>query len=465
MTTRGQARSGASDLQARRTVAADPAPGLPRKLVAARERKGVDLARAERDTKIRARYLDALEQGDWRALPGTVYTKGFLRNYALYLGLDPDEVIREWRHDRGDAREAEPITVPRAITAPRRGLTFSTGILWAALLTAGVAAFAIYLGVQLLRFARPPTLEILDPPVAVSTVDETTTSYTLRGRSIAGATISIKTPGRERPYLVSAGPDGTWSALVDLRRGRNQFDLTATDPETGKSAERVEQLFITVPFLVIEAPTLTVDQPAEDATYENGAIPVQGVARNADRVEISAAYLGPTGEGAAPASSPAASRSPKPSPKPSPTPRVPKPVSVTLGDDGTFAAPVELTAGRWALTVSAFSKSGKTTSLRRDVTVAYEGVNLVVGVRGGRAWLRIWVDEKPYPLERCPNELCADGETISLTGRTSIEVRTGSAGNTHFTLNGRSLGALGEIGVAETWRFEPPDPPRKTKRS
>ena len=64
-------------------------PSLPERLYAARERKGVDLYRAERDTKIRARYLAALERGDYRELPGAVYTKGFLRNYALYLGPRP----------------------------------------------------------------------------------------------------------------------------------------------------------------------------------------------------------------------------------------------------------------------------------------------------------------------------------------------------------------------------------------
>ena len=55
---------------------------LPERLYAARERKGVDLYRAERDTKIRARYLAALEQGEYGELQGDVYTKGFLRNYA-----------------------------------------------------------------------------------------------------------------------------------------------------------------------------------------------------------------------------------------------------------------------------------------------------------------------------------------------------------------------------------------------
>ena len=68
----------------------DRRAGVGDLLHAAREKKGVDLYRAERDTKIRARHLAALEDGDYSELPGSVYTKGFLRNYALYLGLDPD---------------------------------------------------------------------------------------------------------------------------------------------------------------------------------------------------------------------------------------------------------------------------------------------------------------------------------------------------------------------------------------
>src|SRR4051795_4444831 len=98
---------------------ADPGPSLPERLYRARERKGVDLYRAERDTKIRARYLGALERGDYKELPGAVYTKGFLRNYALYLGLDPEDVLAQWRHERGDGKEQPPaIVVPRPISAP-----------------------------------------------------------------------------------------------------------------------------------------------------------------------------------------------------------------------------------------------------------------------------------------------------------------------------------------------------------
>ena len=60
----------------------------------AREAMGVSLAEAERETKIRAKYLAALEDDNLGNLPGAVYARGFLHNYAQYLGLDADVVGR-----------------------------------------------------------------------------------------------------------------------------------------------------------------------------------------------------------------------------------------------------------------------------------------------------------------------------------------------------------------------------------
>lgn len=457
MTTREQLRRAVSGdrAEAGRGVAAEPAPGLPERLYAARERKGVDLYRAERDTKIRARYLGALERGDYKELPGAVYTKGFLRNYALYLGLDPEDVLDQWRRERGDARDVAPvITVPRPIAAPRPGLTFSPSLVVVALLTVVVLAFGAYLAIQVLRFAKPPTISVSDPAVSVIDVDESATSYTLRGTTLAGGTVSIAAPGRD-PYQVSAGPDGTWSAEVDLRRGRNQFEVSAVDPDTGKHSEQTIKLFITVPvpFLAIESPTLTVDQPADGASYANGAIPVAGHATNADSVVVSATYGGPV-----------SSTSTNAAASPPPPPAQPESITVPVADDGSFNTPYQLTAGRWSITVTAASTQGKTVALTRNVTVAYKGVNLVVTVKGGRAWLKVWVDGVIDPDLGAAGSVISSGRTLTFTGQQSVEVRSGSSGNTYFTLNGTSLGALGRTGVPETWLFAPPDQPVKTQR-
>ncbi len=452
MTTRDQVRRAVrAERGEARPITAEPAPGLPERLLAARERKGVDLYRAERDTKIRVRYLAALERGDYRELPGNVYTKGFLRNYALYLGLDPDDVLLQWRRERGDPREPQAvITVPRPIATPRKGLTFSPSLVVFALLTVAVLGFAAYLGVQLLRFAKPPTIAVTSPAAAVIEVDESATEYLLKGTSTAGATINIATPGRD-PYSVSADADGDWSASVELRRGRNQFEVSAVDPDTGKQSEAAVSLFIEVPYLVFVSPTLSIDQPAEGATFENGAIPVQGRTTNADSVVVSAVYSGPAEPPKAGTATPA-------------PPAVPAPVTVPVAEDGTFTTPYELTAGRWAITVTASSPEGKTSSLSRAVTVAFKGVNLVVSIDGGRAWIKVWVDGKIHPDVGAAGRVFNDGKTLTFNGKKSIEVRTGSSGVTKFALNGTSLGALGRSGTPETWLFEPPAKPELTQR-
>jgi len=201
MTTRDQARLRAAEVRSeaasRGAPAGPPLASLPERLLTARERKGVDLFRAERDTKIRARYLAALERGDYRELPGAVYTKGFLRNYALYLGLDPDEVLLQWRRERGDGPSSDPVlVVPRTVTAPRQGITISPKVFGGVLLALVVIVVVGYVATQLVRFSKPPTITLTDPSSAVVTVDASVTSYTLRGSSSPGATISITIPGR-----------------------------------------------------------------------------------------------------------------------------------------------------------------------------------------------------------------------------------------------------------------------------
>ncbi|GAC1668075.1 MAG: hypothetical protein NVS9B8_10250 [Candidatus Limnocylindrales bacterium] len=431
---------------------------LPERLYAARERKGVDLYRAERDTKIRARYLAALERGEYRELPGDVYTKGFLRNYALYLGLDPEEVVGQWRRERGDGTPSKAIlTVPRPIVQSRPGLKFSPGIVVAALLTILIAGVGVWLGVQVMRFAKPPTLAVTSPREATVQLDQTATSFTFEGRSIPGATITVEMAGASRQ--ASADSTGSWSLTVDLRRGRNEFKIDATDPDTGKHAEQPALIIITVPISQIEAPTVSVDQPVEGTTFENGAIPVQGTAINATSVQVSATFDGEVS--GAPATSAAPSIAPSGAPG-----RTPAAITVPVASDGTWNtgnAPLQLTTGRWTITVTA-SNATKSATLTRRIAVAYKGVNLVVTIRGGAAWIKVWVDDQIDPTIGRAGKTYGDGQVLTFSGQTSIEVRTGSSGTTQFTLNGQSLGALGRSGVPETWLFKPTAAPSQTQR-
>jgi len=76
----------------------------------AREQKGVSLEQVEEATRIRQKFLQALEEENFGTLPAEAYVKGFLRNYATYLELDPEEVIAlyEGREDEGKAALPQP---------------------------------------------------------------------------------------------------------------------------------------------------------------------------------------------------------------------------------------------------------------------------------------------------------------------------------------------------------------------
>jgi hypothetical protein len=366
---------------------------------------------------------------------------------------------------------------------PARPLTFSPSVIVAALMTFGVVAFGIYLSVQLLRYAKPPELSVTSPSPASITVADTLTSYHIAGTATPGALITVTAPGRDQPYRVNASADGSWSIDVDLRRGQNPFDVTATSPDTGKQADQPRQIVITVPFAAVQAPTLTVTQPVDGATYSNGAIPVEGMTTNASSVTISAQRVTDT-----PTGSPGPSHAPAPTPKPSATPRpaatakpatTPKPASspapgasqtpagttVAVEQDGSFSTPLELNQGRWQITITATSDQGQTASITRTVTVAYKGVTLVVSVQGGSAWIKVWVDGNLAPGTPQSGKTYHSGDTVVFTGTTSVEVRTGNSGNTSFTLNGVSLGSLGKVGIPETWLFQPPSAPVKTNRT
>ena len=87
----------------------------------ARERLGLELGDVERDTRIRTRYLAALEQERFELLPGRAYAKGFLRVYAEFVGLDGRLLIEAFdaRVPEPESESAAPPVARRRTRAPR----------------------------------------------------------------------------------------------------------------------------------------------------------------------------------------------------------------------------------------------------------------------------------------------------------------------------------------------------------
>lgn len=86
----------------------------------ARVRRGIDFAQAELATKVRGKYLRALEEEHFEVLPAETYVKGFLRTYAEYLGLDGQLYVDEYNSRFVIGEEQSEARARRSAARPQR---------------------------------------------------------------------------------------------------------------------------------------------------------------------------------------------------------------------------------------------------------------------------------------------------------------------------------------------------------
>jgi transcriptional regulator with XRE-family HTH domain len=131
-------------------------------LRAAREARGLDLRDAAQQTRISIGYLKAIEDEDFSRLPGAVFVRGFLKNYARFLGLPDDEVMKRYSAlskpqpapasspvPDADATRAErqkhtPLETPAPGTEPAQpGRMGAEPFLWAGAIIIGLVVFIL----------------------------------------------------------------------------------------------------------------------------------------------------------------------------------------------------------------------------------------------------------------------------------------------------------------------------------
>jgi cytoskeleton protein RodZ len=102
-------------------------PSIGDTLREARMRRGLDVADVEEQTKIRAKYLRALENEEFGSLPGPTFVRSFLRTYAEVLGLDPHVLTEEYRLHHEPRDEFEPQAIAAPDPRPRRERRYPGG--------------------------------------------------------------------------------------------------------------------------------------------------------------------------------------------------------------------------------------------------------------------------------------------------------------------------------------------------
>ena len=183
----------------------------------AREEKSLSHKEIFQVIKIHPRFLKALEEGDWSIFSGGVHAKGFLKNYAEYLGLGIDEVLAFFRREYDEEKNNKKIrSATKPLSAPR--LVVTPGLVLAAATAVFVTLFFSYIIYQYRSFAGAPIL-ILDQPRTDLTVSDPLLNVV--GRTDPDAAIFLN--GQE----ISTGERGTFSAHITLAEGVNTLNFIA----------------------------------------------------------------------------------------------------------------------------------------------------------------------------------------------------------------------------------------------
>lgn len=185
-----------------------------------RNERRLSLAEMSKNTKIQAKYLEYLEEGEYLKLPADVYVRGFLRSYAGVMGLNECSLIKQYEREKGIHKNIKKITDCESAATP---ISFSNLVITPKMIIIGavillVFSSFVYLYAQVNNFVSAPRLVIIKPADGSST-DGTSTHVT--GVAEKDAMVFIN----DQKVLVSE--NGEFSEDVGLRPGQNMITVKA----------------------------------------------------------------------------------------------------------------------------------------------------------------------------------------------------------------------------------------------
>lgn len=206
-----------------------PKEGLGEKLTKRRIALGYDIKDIEKSIRIRAKYIEAIESGNYDKLPPDVYVKGFIKNYASFLKLDENKVLKAYQRERGivesvkkansKAPVVKPIDTPKLIITPRTIVIGSISLLASIIL--------IYIFWQVRILTAPPKLTLVSPQ---DNINVDADSLYVEGKTDAGANLFIN------EVAVGVGEEGVFKEKISLQNGVNILKIRSEN-RLGKKSE------------------------------------------------------------------------------------------------------------------------------------------------------------------------------------------------------------------------------------
>lgn len=176
--------------------------------------RGLSIDQLSRLTKIDPKYIQALESNKFSLLPSSTFAKGFVRNLAISLSRDPDEMVALFRRDFQESFKSTPLLKR---TKPfRLNQVFNSQ---AALWILGASVFLIYLVFQYRAVLTPPKLSI-SSPVVNSVLGS---PVTIEGQTQAGAVIDIN-----NGLKITPDSTGRFATKLTFDNGETKIVITST---------------------------------------------------------------------------------------------------------------------------------------------------------------------------------------------------------------------------------------------
>jgi cytoskeleton protein RodZ len=211
-------------------------PEIGATLREARMRRKVDVVEVEGETKIRARYIRALEEEEFDLLPGPTYVKSFLRTYAEYLGLDAKLLVEEYkqRYERPTPQELTPFSTNLGSRRERRrarGPLISPGVIVGVCIVALIGALAA-IGLLWGDDQGRPSAATTPTPTSTTTTSKRTTAAARRARARRARKARARRRRRATPTTVRLQivPEGTVYVCLESSRGTPLIDKATLTP-------------------------------------------------------------------------------------------------------------------------------------------------------------------------------------------------------------------------------------------
>jgi len=177
--------------------------------------KNLKIEEVSRHLKIRGEYLTALEEERLDQLPAGLYGKNFLKEYALFLGLDHEAILKKLSEKTNLDYSADPFS--QKILKKRELIAFPK-MVRGLLIGSGVLVCFLYLIFYFNRVVFPPKLAVITPAQNILTTES---QLMVSGESEREAEVKIN------GEIVLNNHGGQFSQLVNLKKGLNNLVITA----------------------------------------------------------------------------------------------------------------------------------------------------------------------------------------------------------------------------------------------